>query len=276
MTALEKAAAFEREEGAVQVVGMNGFGYLNPDSHERYLFTAMTNVCAGLALVSTGNRHHGLMHVFSDNSMYRHGEEKLKSHAKEFWQHSMTRLPRDIMFTATAFGGNTSYVDKMESLPEEQTDLFMTMRYMEEQFKEISGASPFYYQLNPDYRINHKFKAAEAFLQQHGIDFECLISHLSSDQYKKSGNQMSAAVSTWIGDGLYEAALASGRISEMEDLRYHEAPHDAVIDSETGETFVGRFFADKLSTKMNPASNERRRSAEKFLPPHHIFESLDL
>lgn len=272
ISAFNKAAAFEREEGTVKVVGLNGFGSLNPDSPERYLFTSMANVCAGLALVSTGNRHHGLMHIFSDTSMFRHGEEKIKTHVAHFWQQSVMRLPPYITFTATAFGGNTSFVEKLQIPDEEESDFYYAIEYLTQKFKEISGADPLYYDEKTEYKSSRNFQNGEAFLDENGVDFKFLISHLTSPSCRETSLQMSAAVSTWINDALYETALDSGRISEMEDLRYCEAPHDAVIDSETGETFIGRFNKDRLRFKMNKQVDERRSHGERFLPVHHIFE----
>lgn len=270
--AFNKAAAFEREEGAVKVVGLNGFGFLNPDSDERYLFTQMANVCAGLALVSTGNRHHGLMHIFSDKSMYRYGREKIEAHVRRFWQQCLTRLPTEILFTATAFGGNTSFVDEVKLLDEEESDFFYAIEFLTQKFRDISGADPVYYDEKPEYRSSRNFKEAEVFLDKNGVDFKFLISHLTSPAYLETDYQMSAAVSVWINDALYDVMKKSGRVSEIEDLRYCEAPHDAVIDSETGETFIGRFNHDRLGDKMATALNERHSVGQRLLPVHHIFD----
>ncbi len=54
------------------------------------------------------------------------------------------------------------------------------------------------------------------------------------------------SVSAWLGDAFYEAAMNSGRIATCRNMRYHDVPHDALVDFRKGEIKIARTEKDTL------------------------------
>ena len=272
ITAFQKAAAFKRGTGAVKLVGVNGLGVLNEASPERYLHTEYANVCAGLALVSEDKKSSALLHIFSDDSLYRHGEDKIAGHVSHFWHETLRRVPHDTAFNAVAFGGRLSFEHQPYGIPDkDDSDFLITMEYLENEFTRIYGAHPARIYLSGK-KDEEKFDAALAELGMRVSDFNLLADFLQSDARKTIRSQMSIQVSEWIGNTLFDTVMESGRIANMEDIRFKDAPHDAIIDSLTGDIFIGRSEVEKLSRKM---CTEDITAGEKLIKAHHIFETAE-
>lgn len=265
-SAFQRAVNFKKQDGDTVFVWINGLGVLDSASTDRYLLTFHVATCSGLALVSDDKTTCALTHLFSDTSMCRYSEEELKIHAAKFWEQIEGRLPVDMKFRAVACGGYRADNGQDASVTQKEIDEFRNHNKLLGDFFYITGNNFEYYIGNPERQEERRYKnVIENYKRL--FDLEQMLSY-HTEKFSSVRSRISTSISSLLGDALFNAAMNSGRISEMEDVRFRDAPHDVVVDRTEGEIYVSKNDSESLWNRMGPGERTR---GERIIRDHYIL-----
>ncbi|PZP57500.1 MAG: hypothetical protein DI586_00245 [Micavibrio aeruginosavorus] len=248
----ETAATYEFSPPPEEVVlvSVNCGAVLTTNSPSRYLVTSHTNVCSGLALVS--DEACALTHIYSDMKFYVQGRQQVEEHARFAWHKFENILPDCITFKATAFGGRDSFSSVSSKFPGwKAIDAYMMKAEIaEKEYTAIENSRETQQLQASILDLNKRDKISELnledSLQLYSMQkklsdmLDAPYRELNQEPYNKTGLYMASQVSRWLGDAFYKSALDFARIEESQDHRFYNAPHDVIVDCQTGRVVIGQ------------------------------------